>query len=724
MSDEANSDRRSFLREAGGACFALVIAFHVPGSSRSVRGAARAERSLPEFTPNAFLTVGGDGAVTIRVHKSEMGQGVHTALPMIVAEELEVDWERVRVEQASLDEKFGAQETGGSSSVAASWHALRTAGAAAREMLVAAAARRWSVAARTCRAERGAVVHVPTGRRISYGRLTAAAARLPVPKEPPLKSLQDFRVIGRRIPKVDGKAIVTGKAIYGFDVSVPAMLYATIERPPAFGARLERLVASRAEKIEGVHRVVPVSSGVAVVAASTWAALEGRAALETEWSAGAREDLSSARIREEFLNSSEKPGVVAVSRGEADGALARSARRFEAIYETAYLAHAPLETMNCVADVRAESCELWAPTQKPLEAREIAMRLTGLPGEAVTVHVTLLGGAFGRRLENDYVAEAVELSLAVKAPVQVVWTRADDMRHGFYRPATLHRLHAGLDANGELMAWKHRIVAPSVIMQRWEQLRPALGGWVRADGLDETVVLGAEKLPYDVANFTLDYRMANTAVPTGWWRGTYDAPNAFAVESFVDEIAAALGRDAYQFRRRLLHGSPRLRAVLDLAAAKAGWAEPAPEGIHRGVAAHAYAGRVPVANVVEISLGKDGAIKVHRVVSAADIGIVINPSQAEAQVEGSVADGLASALKSEITVRNNRIEQSSYRDYQILRIGDMPRVETHFVPSGDAPRGIGEPAVPPVAPALLNAVYAATGRRIRRLPSRALLPGP
>lgn len=719
MPAETGLDRRSFLQTAGFAGIGLLIGFRLPDNPHSI-WTARAKTSV-DFAPNAFLAVNTDESVTIWVHKSEMGQGVRTALPMLIAEELEVEWKRILVKQADLDERFGRQETGGSSSVSSSWQTLRTAGAAAREMLIAAAAEAWSVDAKTCRAERGAVVHPPTERQISYGQLAKAAARLPVPKNPPLKNPADFRVIGNRIPRIDGQAIVTGKAIYGFDVSASRMLYATIERPPVFGARLKRFESGRAEKIKGVRRVVPISSGVAVVADSTWAAFEGRAALEIEWEAGAHQNLSSAEIRENFLSLSEKPGVVAVSRGEPDAALINSARRFEVIYETAFLAHAPLETMNCVADVREKSCELWIPTQKPLEAREIAMRLTGLPSEAVKVHVTLLGGAFGRRLENDYVAEAVELSRAVKAPVQTVWTRADDMKHGFYRPATLHRLHAGLDKHGNLIAWKHRIVAPSVIMQRWEQLKPTLGDWIRADGLDETAIRGADQMPYDIPHVNLDFCMANTAVPTTWWRGTYDAPNAFAIESFIDEIAAASKRDAYQFRRRLLSKSPKLRAVLELAALKANWETPAPNGVFRGIAAHAYAGRVPVATIVEISIKKDGAIRINRVVSAADIGIVVNPSQAEAQVEGSIADGLASALKSEITVKNGSVEQSSYRDYQILRIGEMPPVEVHFAPSNDAPRGIGEPAVPPVTPALLNAIYAATKRRIRHLPSRAIL---
>lgn len=714
MPDKIILDRRSFFRNAGVGGVGLLLGFYLPDSQNSIwTGKANVSAN---FAPNAFLAVNRDETITIWVHKSEMGQGVRTALPMLIAEELEVEWKQVLVEQADLDEKFGRQETGGSSSVSSSWQTLRTAGAAAREMLIAAAAEAWSVDAKTCRAKQGAVVHLPTRRQISYGQLTIAAARLSAPKNPPLKNSADFRLIGQRVPRIDGGDIVTGKAVYGFDAKVPAMLYATVERSPAFGARLKRVTSTRAEKIEGVRRVVTISSGVAVVAASTWAALEGRAALEIEWET--RENLNSAEIREKFLRLSEKPGVVAVNRGETDEALANSARRFEAVYETAYLAHAPLETMNCIADVREKSCELWVPTQKPLEAREIAMRLTGLPSEAVKVHVTLLGGAFGRRLENDYVTEAVELSRAVKAPVQVVWTRADDMKHGFYRPATLHRLHAGLDQQGELIAWKHRVVAPSVIMQRWEQLKSTLGDWIRADGLDETAILGADKMPYEIANFKLDFCMANTAVPTTWWRGTYDGPNAFAIESFIDEIAAASGTDAYKFRRRLLGKSPKLQAVLELVAAKAGWEKPAPKGIFRGIAAHAYSRRVPVANVVEISVKENGAVKVHRVVSAADIGIVVNPSQAEAQIEGSIADGLASALKSEITIRNGSVEQSSYRDYQILRIGEMPLVEAHFMPSSDPPRGIGEPAVPPVAPALINAIYAATNRRIRRLPIR------
>jgi isoquinoline 1-oxidoreductase subunit beta len=664
------------------------------------------------LAPNAFVRVSPDETISICVAKSELGQGVRAALAALVAEELDADWSRVQVEHAELDPRYGEQETGGSSSVRTGWTPLREAGAQARVVLVAAAAARWGVDAAACRTEAGFVIHPPSGRRESYGRLASAAARLAVPAKVALKDPRAFVLIGKPLARHDAPDLVTGAAIYGIDVRRPGMRYASIERCPTFGGSLAHVDDAAARAVPGVRDVVTLASGVAVVAESTWAALEGRRALKLAWRPGAAALRDSAAIRRSFDAAAGRAGAVAEERGgpmtSRDGAL------LEATYEVPFLAHATMEPLACTADVRPGSCEVWAPTQKPRVIHEAARRMLGLAADRVRVHITLAGGGFGRRLESDFAIEAIELSRRIGAPVQTVWTREDDLSHDYYRPATLHRLTARLGATWE---WTHRVVGPSVILQRWAELGNDLGAWVRRDGLDETAVLGAVALPYDLPRVRVEYVVANTPVPIGWWRGTYDAMNAFANECFLDELAATVGEDPYQLRRRLLHKAPRQRAVLELAAQRAGWGTPLPRGRARGLALHTTAG-VAVAHVVELSCA-GGAIHVHRVVSAVDCGTVVNPSGAAAQVEGAIADGLTSALKAEITIAEGGVVERSFRDYPLLGIAEMPRVEVHFVAGGGPPLGIGEPGVPPVAPAVANAVFAATGRRVRRLPIRA-----
>lgn len=696
-------DRRQLLVAGALGGASLLIACRPRGG----RGAGAA------LAPSAFVQVGSDERVTIWVAKSELGQGVRAALAALVAEELDADWSRVRVEQADFDPRYGEQETGGSSSVRTGWTPLREAGATARALLLAAAAARWDVAPATCRTERGFVVHPPSGRRASYGGLAGAAARLAPPAQVALKAPEDFVLIGRPLARVDAPDLVTGAAIYGIDVRRPGMRYASVERCPTLGGALERVEAAAARAVPGVRDVVTLGSGVAVVAESTWAALAGRRALKLTWRAGEPELRDSPAIRRRFQDGAERAGVLAEERGapapRGDGP------RLEATYEVPFLAHATMEPLACTAEVRPDGCEIWAPTQKPRAVHEAAVRILGLAPDRVRVHVTLMGGGFGRRLESDFAVEAIELSRRLGAPVQVVWTREDDLAHDFYRPASLHRMSAGL---GEAWEWTHRVVAPSVILQRWAELGKELGSWVRRDGLDETAVLGAAGLPYDIPRVRIEYVAASTPVPIGWWRGTYDSLNAFANECFLDEIAAALGEDPYRLRRRLLHKAPRQRAVLDLAAEKAGWGAPLPPGRARGLALHTTFG-VPVAHVVELSAAAGAGVRVHRVVSAVDCGPVVNPSGAAAQVEGAIADGLTAALKAAITIADGRVAERTFHDYPLLRLDEMPRVEVHFVPGAGPPLGIGEPGVPPVAPAVANAVFAATGRRVRRLPIRA-----
>ena len=661
------------------------------------------------FSPNAWLKIDTAGSVTITVAKSEMGQGVRTSLPMIVAEELEADWEKIRIEPALADPKYGNMTTGGSTSVRGSWATLRKAGASAREMLLTAAAQTWGVDRGTCHAEKGAVVHAPSGRRLTYGQLAEAAAKLPVPADPPLKDPRDFHVLGKRARRLDTPEKVDGSGIFGIDVKLPGMLVATVARSPVFGGKVKSFDAAKAMAIKGVRHVVEVPGGVAVAADSTWAAIKGREALSIAWDEGAVAELDSAAIRRRFEEESKKAGILARSEGDAAGTLAGAAKKLEAVYEFPFLAHATMEPMNCVADVRKDSAEIWAPTQSPQWAQGDVAKLLGIPKEKITVHTTLLGGGFGRRAMPDFVVEAVHVSKAVGAPVKVVWTREDDMQHDYYRPASFHRVSAGLDDGGRLIAWSHRIVAPSVIAQ-------VFGGQPKPGEID--AVDGADELPYGIPNLLVDYVMVNTAVPVGWWRSVYNSQNPYVNECFLDEVAAATGKDPYELRRGLLKEGSRVRGVLELAATKAGWGKPLPAGHGRGIAAHFSFGSY-IAQVAEVSVAKDGAVRVHRVVCAVDCGMFVNPDTIEAQMESGIVYGLSAALKGAITIDKGRVQQSNFHDYDMLRLDEMPAIEVHIVPSKEAPGGIGEPGTPPIAPAVANAVFAATGKRIRRLPMQA-----
>ncbi len=734
MNTELKIGRREFLKVSASAGASLVIGFYLSGCKRAptpvpkptaspttppqptasptaTAGPIPTPTAVPEptaaptaipaaaepFAPNAFLRIGPDGIITVTVHRSEMGQGVRTALPMIVAEELEADWSSIRVEQALADRVYGDQVTGGSTSIVESYTPLRRAGATAREMLIAAAAQVWGVEKKTCYAENGAVVHQPSGRRLTYGELAGIAATLPTPPstEIALKDPKDFHIIGTRVGRVDNPQIVSGSAVYGLDVQVPGMLYAVVARPPAFGARLTSYDAAQAEAVTGVRHVVPVDSGIAVVADDTWAAVQGRAALEIAWDTGPNAGLSSADIRASFAEM-----IASADKRDVPDA----AQTLEAIYEVPFLAHAPMEPVNCLADVRADSCEVWAPTQNPELAKRVARSLSRLPDEAVTVHVSLIGGGFGRRLEADYVAEAVRISQKVGAPVKVMWTREDDIRHDFYRPASYHWLKAGLDEQGWPVAWRHYIAAPGIT------------GDLPAGG--QAIVQGASDLPYRILDLAVRPLVADIPVPTGYWRAVFNTQNAFANECFVDELAAAGGRDPYELRMALLT-EPRLKAVLELAATKAGWGEPLPAGWGRGIACHATWGSIHVAQVAEVSVADDGAVRVHRVVCAVDCGLVLNPDGVEAQMEGGIVFGLSAALKGEITIENGGVQQGNFHDYPVLRMDEMPVIETYIIQGRDRPNGTGEGGPPPIAPAVANAVFAATGKRIRRLPLRA-----
>ncbi|HEX9580219.1 MAG TPA: xanthine dehydrogenase family protein molybdopterin-binding subunit [Gemmatimonadales bacterium] len=685
--------RRNFVRTGAAAGASLVIGFHLPALEN--REPATLSPAAP-FKPNAWIEIQPDGLVRIWTGRSEMGQGVRTSMPMIVAEELEADWQQVEVVQADADPAYGNQMTVGSRSVQSGFEPLRKAGATAREMLIGAAALTWSVPREQCRASSGVVEHRPSGKKLEFGALAERAATLPVPENPPLKRPSEFRLLGTRVPRVDTPDKVTGRAIYGLDVRVPGLVHAAVARSPVFGGKVKTFDPAAALRVLGVQRVVQISSGVAVVAENTWAAFQGKRALKVEWDAGATARWSGEGIWQAFRAAAARPGDVVRSTGDVEAGFRGAARTVEAVYEAPYLAHACMEPMNCTARVSGGKAEVWAPTQNPQGVQRETARVTGLPLEAVTVHVTYLGGGFGRRGGPlDYATEAAELAKELGTPVQTVWTREDDIQNALYRPATYNVLRAALDARGRPVAWSHKLVGPS--------------------GASFMITRGADELIYPVANFRLERVTEEPGIPIAPWRGVGPSQNGWVVESFVDELAHAAGKDPYAFRRELVAGHPRLVGVLDLAAQRAAWGSPAPQGRHRGIALWQF-GETFVAQVAEVSLGSDGSVRVHRVVCAADCGITVYPVGVESQMEGSIIYGLTAALYGDITIDRGRVAQSNFHDYRMLRLAESPEIEVHLVKSEAAPGGVGEAGLPPIAPAVCNAVFAATGKRVRRLP--------
>jgi isoquinoline 1-oxidoreductase beta subunit len=648
---------------------------------------------------------------------------------MLVAEELDADWSRVRFEFAPANEAYynpliGAQATGGSTAVMAAWVPLREAGARARAMLVSAAAAEWSVPAAECRTEASTVIHEPSGRRLGYGALAPKAARLPEPQKVALKDPSHYRLIGKAVPRLDVPRVVTGTVTYGLDASPEGVLTALIARCPVFGGKLKRFDDTGARAVPGVKHVVAVDSGVAVVASGYWAALRGRTALQVEWDEGPNAGVSSEVIAGQMAALGTQEGREAAKVGQGAAALPAAATVVEAAYDLPYLAHACMEPMNCTAHVRDDGVTLWAPTQMQTApklfgggARGVAAGVAGVPMDRVTVITTNLGGGFGRRSETDFVREAVQVSRAVRAPVKVVWTREDDIQHDFYRPVNHHQLKGGLDASGRLMAWSHHVVAPGIIKRFIPGFVPDviahLAGPLKG-GVDGSSVEGARKLPYDIPNMEVRYSDVDAGVPVGFWRSVGHTHTAFAVESFMDELAAAAGKDPVQFRLELLPTDCRHRRVLQAVAERAGWGKPLPAGVGRGVAVHESFGSF-CAQVAEVEIVA-GAVRVRRVVAAFDCGIVVNPDIVTAQIEGGIVYGLTAALKGGITIVGGRVTQSNFHDYPLLTMKEMPAIEVHLVPSGDAPGGAGEPGTPPVGPAVANAVFAATGTRVRRLP--------
>ncbi len=687
-------NRRGFLASAAG----LVLSFALPS-----KAAAQGRGGPVQAKPGAYIHIGTDDSVTFTITKAEMGQGTVTSLAMLLGEELDCDWKKVRTEFAPVDPaSYGNQGVYGSSSIRTTWNPLRRAGATARAMLIEAAAQRWGVDAAQLHTENGFVIGPPG--RLSYGSLTEAASKLPIPANVATKDPTQYKLIGKPVKRLDTREKVNGKAQFGIDTRLPGMQYAVLARCPVFGGKVASFDAAKAKAVPGVKQVVQVSNGVAVIAENTWAAMQGRNALQVQWDEGPNAGQSSANISKTFAELAQKPGAIAKKAGDAEQALAGASKKLEAVYEAPYLSHAPMEPLNCTAVVRPDSCEVWASTQQQSGSRDAAVRVTGLKPEQVKVNTLFMGGGFGRRSNVDYVGETLEIAKAVPGvPVKLTWSREDDMQHDFYRPASYVKFGGALDADGWPMALTARIACPTFFPSR-------------GNGVDGTAVEGLHDLEYQIPHMLVDFQRADVGIPTFFWRAVGYTQNTFFAESFLDELAAAGGKDPVEVRRRLLSQSPRLLAVLNRAAEQAGWGKP-PAGRFQGVALVNNIGSY-TAQVAEVSVAK-GKLRVHRVVCAVDCGHVVNPAILRQQIESGIVYGLSAALKGAITIDRGRVQQGNFDTYNVVRIDEMPHVDVHIVATDNAPGGIGEASVPPIAPAVCNAIFAATGKRIRKLPIRA-----
>jgi isoquinoline 1-oxidoreductase beta subunit len=703
--------RRTFLEAGLGLGGALLVGFHVPQAAAGGKGV---------FAPNAFIRIDRSGKITLIMPQVEMGQGVYTAVAMILAEELDAAFDQVRLEAAPPDDKlyanptFHIQVTGNSNSIRAFWVPLREAAAGARAMLVQAASQIWNVDPVSIRTDNSTVIHDTSGRRLVYSALIDRANGLASPQNPTLKDPKDFKLIGKPLKRLDTPDKVNGKVVYGIDAMPPGVKFATIAACPVFGGRVGQVDDSKARNLAGVRQVLSFDDFVAVVGDHMWAAKQGLAALDITWNEGSNAAISSADIWKQIRTSSEQEGVVAKNLGDAAKGLSEG-ELHEAIYELPFLAHATMEPMNCTVHVTPTSCEVWVGIQILPRAQKVAAKVTGLPLDKVTVHNHLIGGGFGRRLETDFVEKAVLIAKQVDGPVKVVWTREEDIQHDIYRPVYLDRLSASM-SQGRIVGWKHRITGSS-IMARW--LPPVFQNGIDIDSIDS-----AADMPYDIANLRVEYvRAEPPAVPTGFWRGVGPNNNVFAIESFMDELAKKSNKDPVAFRRDMLGKTPRLKAALELAAEKAGWGSPLPARTGRGVAVQVAFGSF-IATVAQAQVDERGEVRVQRIVSAVDTGIVVNPDTVIAQLQGGLVFGLTAALYGNISIEKGRVQQSNFHDYRMLRIDEMPQIEVHLIKSGASPGGIGETGTTAAPPALANAIFAATGIRLRRLPiDRDLLSG-
>lgn len=710
-----NISRRKFLRLTG-----LTLAISLSPSGYTLLSAKEVNKDK-SFSPNVWLQITPDNNVTILVNKSEMGQGVYTSLPMIVADGLDADWKRIKVKASPagiqyIDPAWGMQATGGSTSVRHMFEPLRKAGAAAREMLISAAAKQWNVPVSECESSNGMVIHNKSGRKLTYGQLSEHASQLSVPQNPSLKKVRSFKIIGKPLDRLDGIEKINGSALFGIDVSVPDMLYASIERPSAFGAKVLSHDPEAALQAAGVKQIVDIYSpsygyrGKAVCAKTIEAAWRGRTVLNVTWDKGSQPELNNESIHKMLIDHLNKGGVVARNDGDAKLAFSKAFRKVEAVYILPYLYHATMEPMNCTAHVTTERCDIWVPTQNQSGVLQAASKITGLKPEQIYVHTTYLGGGFGRRFETDVVEEAVILSKQTGRPVKLTWTREEDVKNDLYRPANCCRIEGAIDEAGHLVAWSHKVVAPSIFARVLPQMMK--------NDIDPAAVEGIENMEYEIPNVYVEYVRFNNLVPVGFWRSVGSTHNAFTVECFIDELAHAAKKDPLEFRLNLLKNHKRAYKVLTVVAEKAGWGKPLKKGQGRGIAQHLSFGSY-VAQVAEVTVDeKNGTVKVHRVVCAVDCGDVINPAIITAQMEGGITMGLSAALKEGINLENGGIASSNFHNYELLRMHESPDIEVHIVRSKEKLGGIGEPGVPPIAPAVANAVFNATGIRLRKLPMK------
>ncbi len=707
--------RRSFLKITG-----LTIAISATPFGYEIINASDQKGS---FKPTAWFEITPDNKIMVTVGASEMGQGVRTALAMLVADELEADWKQIRVRQGEAQKEYfnpvmHVQVTVASASVRGFYDPLRKAGAAGRAMLVATAAQTWKVPEHECTAFNGIVKHKKTNRSLTYGQLCLKAAKLEIPKELRLKSESEFRYIGKPMPRVDIPEKVSGKAIYGLDVNVPDMLYGAVARPPAYGAKPISYDQKAAEAIKGVRKVVPTPHGIAVIAESINTAWKGRDALKVQWDKGSHPDISTDYVVKHYMEGLDKPGKVAINIGDAKKAIDEASKKVEAIYVAPFVAHATMEPMNATASVQNDRCDVWVPTQGQTVAQMVASKISGLTPDKVHIHTTYLGGGFGRRSDPDFVIDAVIASKAVGKPVKVVWTREEDIQHDLFRAASFQRIQAGLDSQGRVTGWHHKVSCTSIL----RFLNP---DWMTKEGIDLFSLFGILDPPepkvysrtnYEFPNWTVEQVLSDLPIPASPWRSVQNAPNAFVVECFMDELARAAGKDPVEFRMHLLSNNMRARRVLQTVAEKAGWGKPVPKGKGRGIAQHACFGSY-VAQVADVSVNEnDGTVKVDRIVSAVDCGPVVNPDPLIAQIEGAIVMGLSTTFKERVEFADGGVKSANFDDYKLIRMSDTPEIEVHIVKSTEAIGGIGEPGVTPTAPAVANAVFNATGARIRRIP--------
>jgi isoquinoline 1-oxidoreductase beta subunit len=706
--------RRHFLKLTAGT--GLGIAIELTPLGYRLLSAEQIKKEAPfAFRPSVWLKILPDNTVIVVVNKSEMGQGVYTSLPMIIADELDADWKDVRTEAAPADDAYddpewGTQATGGSSSIRHMYWTLRKSGAAAREMLLTAAAQEWGVPITECAVAKGRVRHLKGTRTLTYGNLSERAAKLPVPQNPMLKKDSQLRYIGTEIRRLDVHDKVNGTAQFGIDSFVPGMLYAAIARPPAYEAGLVSFNREAAQTVAGVHATVPIHGGMAVCADTIDAAWKGREALKPEWRNGRYPQLSTVWLEKEFLSRLDSNGVMARNDGNAKAAREQAAKKLDVTYVLPYLAHATMEPMNCTVSVRSDGCDIWAPTQNQSGVLSLATKITGLRPDRINVRTTFLGGGFGRRYESDFVEEALLLSLSTGRPVKLIWKREEDMKNDFYRPASCSRIQGAIDGSGRAIAWSHKIVCPSIFVRAYPSSF--------RHGIDPAAVEGLKDMEYEIPNLAVEYVRIDTPVPVGFWRSVGSSHNGFTVESFVDELAHAANKDPLEFRLGMLKSHPRAMRVLEVAAEKAGWGKPMSRGQARGIAYHPSFGSY-VAQVAEVSVDRhSGVIRVHKVTCAVDCGSVVNPAIISAQMIGGLTMGLSAALKEKVEFGHGGVKSENFGDYALLRMSEAPEVDVHIVKSGEKLGGVGEPGVPPIAPAVANAVFIATGARIRNLPMK------